>query len=109
MAQAIRDQNHVTVALGQSNADSTVTLPILIDGTTGRVLVDASMSGFSVITVSGTIDDSNVTFTAASQPTLLFINGAAYQTTGGSITWSYLAGTITLSSPVGVGGSIFGV
>lgn len=109
MAQAIRDQNHIPVALGQSDADATVTLPFLCDDITGRVLVDATGSGLSIITVTGTIDDSNVTFTAASQPTLLFINGLCYQTTGGSITWTYVAGTITISSPIGTGGSIFGV
>lgn len=109
MSNANRDQNHVPVALGQSNADATVTLPFLVDSITGRVLVDSSGGGFSIITVSGTINDVNVTFTSASQPTLLFINGSAYQTTGGSITWSYLAGTITISSPIGTGGSIFGV
>lgn len=62
----------------------------------------------TVITLTGTIDDSNVTFTAGSEPTQLVINGGIYKTTGGAITWSYVAGTITLSSPVGTGGSIYG-
>lgn len=66
-------------------------------------------SGFSILTATGTVDDSNVTFTFISQPTLLCINGAFYQSSGGAITWSYVTGTVTLSSPVGTGGSIFGI
>ncbi len=65
--------------------------------------------GVTIITISGTIDDSNVNFTATSEPTLLNINGGFYQQTGGAITWTYLAGAITLSSPVGTGGSIYGL
>lgn len=84
-----------------------------LDSTTSRVSTlesnPSTGGGVSNITITGTIDDSNVTFTSASQPTYLVINGATYSSTGGAITWSYLAGTITLSSPVGTGGSIFGL
>lgn len=66
-------------------------------------------TGISLLTISGTIDDSNVTFTSTSQPKLLVINGGTYQPTGGAITWTYSGGTITLSSPIGTGGSIFGI
>ena len=76
------------------------------DGTT---TVAISSSGLSPIAVTGTINDSNVTFTAASTPTLLIINGAMYTQTGGAITWSIAGTTITLSSPVGSGGSILGI
>lgn len=75
----------------------------------GNPIITATGAGFSVITVSGTINDVNVSFTAPSQPTLLDINGAFYKQSGGAITWTYVAGNITLSSPVGSGGSIFGV
>ncbi len=68
-----------------------------------------SAGSITVITISGTINDANVSFTASTQPTLLNINGAFYYTSGGAITWSYTSGTITLSSPVGTGGSIFGI
>jgi len=63
--------------------------------------------GFAVLAVTGTLDDSNMTFTVASLPTLVIINGASYASTGGAITWAYVAGTLTLSSPVGVGGNIY--
>lgn len=75
----------------------------------GNKKITATATGLSIITVSGTINDSNMTFTAAVLPTLLNINGAFYKQTGGAITWTYAVGTITLSSPIGTGGSIFGV
>ncbi len=69
----------------------------------------SSTGSFTIIPVTGTIDDSNVTFTSATLPTLLNINGSFYQQTGGAITWSRAGTTITLSGPVGLGGSIFGI
>lgn len=68
-----------------------------------------SSGGFSIIAVSGVINDTNTSFIAASTPTLLNINGAFYQQTGGAITWSLSGLSITTSSPVGQGGSIFAV
>lgn len=69
----------------------------------------SSVGSFSIVGISGTINDINTTFTAASLPKLLNINGAFYQQTGGAITWTYSVGTITLSSAVGTGGSIYGI
>ncbi len=69
----------------------------------------SSSSGITIIAVTGTIDDSNVTFAATAEPTLLNINGAFYDKTGGAITWTYVVGVITLSSPIGTGGAIFGI
>lgn len=66
-------------------------------------------SGITLIPVTGTRDDSNVTFTVTTTPTVLNINGGLYEKTGGSITWSIAGTTITLSSPVGTGGSISGL
>lgn len=66
-------------------------------------------SSLAIIAVTGTIDDSNTTFASATQPTILVINGGVYQKTGGSITWTWVATVITLSSPVGSGGAIFGL
>ena len=63
----------------------------------------------TILTATGTIDDSNVTFTFTQLPSILIINGGMYQQTGGSITWTYLAGTVTLSVAVGVNGAIFGL
>lgn len=91
---SVKAGNNVTIT---SNPDGTKT-------------INASGGGsLTPITVSGTRDDSNVAFTAPSQPTMLNINGAFYLPTGGTYTWTYLAGAITLNNPVGTSGSIFGV
>lgn len=50
MTDAIRDNNHVTVALGVSSTDSTVTTPFKVDPATGRLLTDASGSGYTNLT-----------------------------------------------------------
>jgi len=65
--------------------------------------------GFTVLTATGTRDDSNLIFTFTQEPTLVNVNGTFYRQTGGAITWSYLAGTVTLSSPVGINGDIYGI
>ena len=81
----------------------TISVPV---GTGGSIFGIAS---FSLIVINGTIDDSNTSFTSTSQPTLLCFNGGLYQPTGGAITWTYSGGNLTTSSPVGTGGSIFGI
>lgn len=75
----------------------------------GTWTLSGGAASLTPIAITGVINDSNMSFTAPSQPTLLNINGAFYQQTGGAITWTYVLGTITLSIPVGVGGSIFGI
>ena len=50
MTQAIRDENHVTVALGVSSTDNTVTLPLQIDPATGRLKTDSSGGGYTNLT-----------------------------------------------------------
>lgn len=75
----------------------------------GQKVISAAGTAISIITVSGTINDSNVDFTANAEPTLLNINGSFYAQTGGNITWTYSGGDIVLSTPVGANGSIFGI
>lgn len=95
----IREQNRVAIAGGQSNTDSTVVLPFLIDSVTGRVLVDASGSTSTIYseTPTGTIDGANVTFTTAHDITTVYsfaINGqyihpiTDYTTSGVTITFT---------------------
>jgi hypothetical protein len=40
MTDAIRDKNHIPVALGVSSEDANVTLPLLVNPATGRLLVE---------------------------------------------------------------------
>lgn len=65
----------------------------------------------AILAATGTINDSNAAFVFPSLPKLVVVNGTAYEQTGGAITWTWNAGTLTatLSSPVGVNGSIFGM
>ncbi len=71
--------------------------------------INAQAASSSILDATGTIDDTNTAFTFLSEPSYLVINGASYRKTGGAITWTFLALTATLSAPVGVGGSIYGV
>ena len=75
----------------------------------GNKKITNNGAGITPIAVTGTIDDSNKTFSAATQPTMLNINGAFYLKTGGAYTWTWVATVITLNQPVGTGGSIFGI
>lgn len=68
----------------------------------------AASSGITILPATGTIDDTNTVFIFTSAPTLININGAFYQSTGGAYTWTGTT-TVTLSNPVGTGGSIFGM
>jgi hypothetical protein len=107
MAEAIRDGNRITVALGQSNADATVTLPFKIDSVTGRLLVATTgSSSVSILVATGTVDDSNVTFTFASTPHIVVVNGMSY-VNGHGVT--IVTTTATLDSPAGTGGYIYGI
>lgn len=58
------------------------------------------------IAMTGTIDDSNTSFTAASTPNIVIINGASYRH-GKGVTISGAA--VTTDSPVGTGGDIYGL
>jgi hypothetical protein len=61
--------------------------------------------GLQKETPSGTINDSNVTFTVANEPFFINVNGGIYEV-GDGIYLSYSSGTITLAAPVGTGGFI---
>ncbi len=65
----------------------------------------SSGSSLSKETPSGTVNDTNLTFTVTHQPFYINVNGLIYEA-GDGIYASYSGGTITLSSPVGTGGFI---
>lgn len=66
-----------------------------------------SGGGLTEVAVTGTIDDSNDTFTCTTEPTYVVINGVWYKDTGGVYTWSWSANTLTLSGPIGTGSVIW--
>lgn len=93
MTNALRDQNRITVALGVSNADATVTLPFKIDSVTGRVLVDATSGGG--ITIGTT------TITSGTNGRVLYDNNGVVgeMTTTGSGTVNVLQTSPSLITP----------
>ena len=88
-------------------AGTDVGITVADDNTNKRVNMTISASGAAVTfeTPVGDVNDTNTTFTVANNPIYLIINGMVYTEGNGTYT-SYLAGTITLSTPVGTGGFI---
>ncbi len=70
-----------------------------------KITVSATGS-FGKETPTGTVDDSNVTFTVANDPKYIVVNGATMFANAG---YSYSAPTVTLDNPIGTGGNIFSV
>lgn len=95
--EAIRDQNYVTVSLGVSSADSTVTLPFKIDSVTGRLLVDTAagsgtVTSVSIVTANGI---SGTVATATTTPAITLILGAITPTTVNGHTFTTGSSTFT--------------
>lgn len=70
-----------------------------------------SSGSYTILSATGTIDDSNTSFTFADTPTVIVINGASYNAgaqVGGVAAWTIVGLTVTLAFPVGTGGSIWG-
>lgn len=76
------------------------------DGVITVTISGGAGASFSVLTATGTVDDSNTSFTFASEPSLVCINGAFYRD-GKGVT---ISGTsVTTDFPVGTGGDIYGI
>lgn len=100
---------NITTGTGTGQVNSVVAgTGISVNSTDPANPIVSATGGFTILAATGTINDSNLVFTFISAPTFLIINAGFYQKTGGSITWSGTT-TVTLSSAVGVGGSIFGL
>lgn len=99
MANAYRDENSVPTLIASSNVDGFTPIRIYADPVTHRLLVDSigGGGGLSEITVSGTVNGSNQTFTALTTPTYLVIDGSWYKKMDnkGNVQWSISGTTIT--------------
>lgn len=94
----------------RGGGDTVVAGPgVIITEVNGNKKISVPGGGLTIIAITGVIDDTNLTFGSATEPTLLNINGAFYQKAAGAYTWSWAATVITLNQPVGAGGSIFGI
>jgi len=69
MADAKRDSNHVPVALGVSNADSTTPLQFQIDSVTGRLLCDVTGGGSGTVTSVSVVTANGFAGTVATATT----------------------------------------
>lgn len=63
----------------------------------------------SRLTATGTVDDSNTTFSFSEEPLLLNINGGLYPASTGIYNWSWSDPNVTLAVAVGAGGFIEGL
>jgi len=69
---------------------------------------------FTILTATGTIDDTNTAFSFASKPSIIVMNGISYRdgdTIGGVTAWTWDVPTLTATmfSPAGTGNSIYGI
>jgi hypothetical protein len=85
-----------------------------VQGLRDRIaLLEGGSGGLAnaILVTTSTIDDSNTAFVFTRKPSVIIYNGVGMIETGGSITWTWNASTLTatLSAPVGTGGSIFGL
>jgi hypothetical protein len=62
MTDAIRDNNHVPIALGVSSTDATVTLPFKIDSATGRLLTNSASGSGDVVGPASATDNAIARF-----------------------------------------------
>lgn len=79
---------------------------ISITTVNGKKVISSSATAISILTATGTIDDSNTTFTFASEPTAVVVNGATYRDGHGC---TISGTTVTLDNPAGTGGDIYGL
>lgn len=87
--------NNVSLTYNRANGRNDIT----INATGGS-------GTFSVLAVTGTVDDSNVNFTTATAAVIVVVNGASYRDGHGCT----ISGTnITLDNPVGQGGDIYAI
>jgi len=101
-----KDDNDYPVSGGVSSADSNVVLPLKINPSNGRLLVQNAGGGGTGTwyKVNGTIDGSNVTFTistAVASDFLLVLGRQPQAQDVGADTWDYsyvaAAGTTTIT------------
>lgn len=70
------------------------------------ITISSGGGSLAVLAATGTVDDSNLTFTFASTPTVVVVNGAVYAD-GYGVTIIGLSAVI--NNPVGTGGFIYGL
>lgn len=104
------DENARATLTALSSVGDGSIVPLYADPTTHRLLVDTTGgSGLGKLTVTGTVNDSNISFVTSSAPTYMILNGLMYaagDTAGGVVMWTAVGTAVTLAYPIGTGGSI---
>lgn len=103
MANAKHDQNRIPTLIGASSVDGVTPILVYADPTTHRLLVDATGGGgLTLITITGTVNGVNTTFTC-SQPTYVVADGVWSRATDSQASpqtnWTWAAGTLTMTVP----------
>lgn len=97
MTNAYRDENSVPTIIASSSADGITPVRLWADPTTHRLLVDLNGGGggFTLLTATGAINSTNVTFTFTQKPTYIVSDGVWYRENIGW-TWSGLTATMVI-------------
>lgn len=101
MTDAIRDGNHVPVALGVLSTDATVTTPFIINAS-GKLQVIGSGTGPGTVNTevpTGTVNGVNTVFTVVNTPRWIVIDSLwKFDATlnASNPAYTYLAGTLTI-------------
>lgn len=75
-----------------------------LPNTSGTLALTSDLTSLAVLPASGTIDDTNTSFTFSSTPLVVVVNGLTYRN-GAGVT---ISGTsVTTDSPVGTNGDIY--
>lgn len=106
MTDAIRDGNHVPVALGVSTTNATNTLPLLVDPATGKLQTASSGGGTGTVTsVAASGGTTGLTFTGSPITTsgTLTLGGTLIPANGGTGTTTvFTAGSVVFAGTSGV-------
>jgi len=105
--------NNIEVTDNADSLDFTgggVTLSAI--GNAVSVAIPGVTGSFSILSATGTINDTNQAFTFAQRPAIIVMNGISYRdgaTTGSVVAWTWSGSTATMFAPVGTGNSIYGI
>ncbi len=102
------------VGMGNQNnfaAGSNLTLSSSTTGTLITVTISANSGGFTRLTATGTVNDSNTAFTFIQKPSFIVSDGVWIEPldANGNVNWSWNAGTLTATLTIPQNSAIWGI